>query len=167
VDLDGGTYTHNEYDEIAQGTTVVVPTQKITKAWVGNGSDDLISTAANWSGEATPNLTGGGLTAVFAEGGSQAIIDRMLYLDGIVFSSERGFSLARQGETVGVSLLGAGLSFAAASGNPERTFSVDVPVEATQAQLWTIPTNTTFELSDGFVARNDVVKGGDGNLVFS
>ena len=167
VDLDGGTYTHSDYSEIAEGTTIIVPTQKLTKTWVGGGSDQLISTAANWSGETTPNLTGGGLTAVFAEGGSSALIDRMLYLDGIVFSGENGFTLSKQGDAGGVSLLGAGLSFTAASGNPERTFTLDVPVEVTEAQLWTIPDNTTFELRDGFAAQNDVVKGGDGNLVFS
>lgn len=167
TDLDAGTYTHSDFAEIADGTTVVVPAQKRTVTWVGGGQDGLVATPANWSGGAVPDLTGGGLTAVFAEGGTAAVIDRMLCLDGIVFSGDEGFSLSRQGDAAGVTMLDAGLSFTAAAGNPERVFSLDVPLTAAESQLWTIPANTTFELRDGFTSMKDVMKGGDGNLVFS
>ena len=166
-DLDAGVYTHTEFAEIAEGTSIVVPAQKRTATWIGGGENELVATAKNWSGETVPNLTAGGLTAVFAENGSRAVVDRNLYLDGIVFSAANGFALAREGETCGISLLDAGLSFAAASGNPERTFSLDVPVDANGQQLWILPDNTTFELRDGFTARKNVTKGGNGNLVFS
>lgn len=168
ADLDAGIYTHKEFGEIAEGTTIVVPAQKRTAAWVGGGGDELVATAGNWSGAAVPDLTGGGLTAVFAESGSRAIIDRMLNLDGIVFSGVNSFSLERNNENSGIiTLFDAGLSFAAASGDPERTFSFDVPAVANEELRWTVPSNTTFELRGGFTASKNVAKGGNGNLVFS
>lgn len=166
-ELYGGTYTHSEYEEIAEGTVIVLPVTKHAVAWVGGGDDGSVGVAGNWSGGTLPDLAGGGLTAVFAESGTGAVVDRLLYLDGIVFSGDTGFALSGRGDACGITLLEAGLSFAAAAENPERVFSVDVPVTATEAQLWEIPTNTTFRLLDGFSAMKEVVKDGDGELVFS
>lgn len=167
VDLDEGIYTHAEFSEIAAGTTIVVPAQKRTATWIGGGEDDLVSTDGNWSGATVPNLTGGGLTAVFAESGNRALVDRMLYLDGIVFSGGNDFTLARNGEDCGISLFDAGLSFAEASGDSARKFSLDVPVDANGELIWILPSNTTFELCGGLTTRKNAAKGGDGNLVFS
>ncbi|MBO7207630.1 MAG: autotransporter-associated beta strand repeat-containing protein, partial [Kiritimatiellae bacterium] len=37
TDLDAGVYTHAEFSEIAEGTSIVVPVQKRTATWVGGG----------------------------------------------------------------------------------------------------------------------------------
>ena len=164
--LEEGMYTHSDYEEIAEGTTLVVPTQKRTVVWTGAGADENIATALNWDGEATPNLAGGGLTPVFAAGGSRALIDRLLYLDGLVFSGD-GFTLKQNGDAGQVTVAGSSMSFAAVEGNPVRTFALDVPFDTVVSQVWNIPSNTTFELKGGFSAANDVAKGGDGNLTFT
>ena len=166
VALDEGRYTHLEYEEIAEGTTLVVPAQKRTIAWTGAGADENIATALNWTGGETPNLTGGGLTPVFAEGGSRALIDRLLYLDGLSFAGN-GFTLKQDGAAGQVTVAGSSISFAAAEGDSVRTFAFDVPIATAEVQTWNVPPNTTVELKGGFSAAKNVSKSGGGNLTFT
>ncbi len=166
VSLDEGRYTHSDYEEIAEGTELVVPAQKKTVRWTGAGADENIATALNWAGGETPNLAGGGLTPVFADGGVRALIDRFLYLDGLTFAGD-GFTLKQDGDDGQVTVAGGAMSFEASAGNPVRTFALDVPFSAVEAQLWNLPSNTTFELKGGFSAASGVAKGGDGNLTFT
>ena len=166
VALDEGQYTHADYGEIAEGTTLVVPTQKRTVTWTGAGADENIATALNWAGGETPNLTGGGLTPVFATGGTRALVDRQLYLDALMFVGN-GFTLKQDGAAGLIDVIGGSMSFEPAEGNPVRTFALEVPIATAEAQEWNVPSNTTVELKGGFSAAKNVSKGGDGNLVFT
>ena len=166
VALDEGRYTHADYEEIAEGTTLVVPAQKRTVTWTGAGADENIATALNWDGGETPNLVGGGLTPVFAAGGTRALIDRHLYLDALTFAGN-GFTLKQDGTAGVIDVIGGSMSFESAEGNPVRTFALDVPIVTAELQEWNVPSNTTVELKGGFSAVLNVAKGGDGNLMFT
>ena len=106
------------------------------------------------------------MTPVFAEGGSRALIDRLLYLDGLSFAGN-GFTLKQDGAAGQVTVAGSSISFAAAEGDPVRTFAFDVPITTAETQAWNLPSNTTVELRGGLSAAKNVSKSGGGNLMFT
>ena len=114
--------------------------------WDGEaGADTLVTTAENWAGDVAPDLSGGGVSATFATGGSKATFTGPSALKSISFTSADGFELAALGDAANVTLAG-GVSVAANSGAAVITNTIAVPVTMNSEQSWVTPANTILEL---------------------
>lgn len=164
-----GVYAHGKYEEIAKDTIIVVPAVKGASAvWTGGGADANIATALNWEGGVCPNLADGSSECTFAASGETAYVDRLVKFYSLKFAGN-GFSLEKSSPEAdaGIEILGSSISFEPVDENPERTFSLGIPVTVAEKQHWNVPDNTTVKLKDGFYAAQDVFKGGNGNIEFS
>ena len=119
-----GIYTSANCPEIRSGSVVVGADGTKSVVWTGAGSDDFVSTGANWS---DPELDLGShdMLATFASGGTRAVIDRDVYFTGLTMNA-LDFTFAPGGGRMFV--LSNNLAFAALEGTPARTNIFDAPM---------------------------------------
>ena len=153
------------------GATIVVSTAEPTSAtWTGGGaSDKRISTAANWSTAPRCPTFVSGLSATFASGGSEAIVDRSVYLDALRFDAADGFALTGDGVDGHELFLKGDITFAETAGTP--LYAIDAPVVKRDGGVLDVPTGTTLRLGDFSVTTataggtpKEVLKSGGGRL---
>ena len=93
--LDGDTYHPGGTIPGLTGGDIIArdfPVTTTSATWDGGATpDDSIATPENWTGDAAPALTGGGLVATFGDSGTRADIDRNVDWAGAVFN--RNFTL--------------------------------------------------------------------------
>lgn len=87
-----------------QGGSISVTGTAGSMTWTGAGADENLSTAGNW--DATPDLVFGTKKAVFATGGTRAVVDTNALLGGIGFTAAGGFTLTRAAEPKALMLSG-------------------------------------------------------------
>lgn len=163
VPQEKGIFTHEDFEEIAEGTTIYTPVLKVTDTWTGGESED-IAAAGNWKQGKAPNLTDGGFSPVFAETGTRAEIASPVTLDNLTFTGP-GFTLARADDAASIKLFGT-LTVEDDPVDAERTFLLDVPVEATEDASWYLQANTTLKLAD-FHTAGSITKAGPGTFAMS
>lgn len=134
--------------------------------WDAGGADLLMSTAANWVGDATPAFDGTNL-AVFATGGVTATVDVAANLYGMSFNRDGAFTLM---SGAGVISNGAGGIVASATNMTARTYTIVEDLVLSDNQTWYVGTNTGFTtlsvrgvVDDVFMPCN-LVKSGAGVL---
>lgn len=142
--------------------------QPCADTWTGAGADTALTTAANWEGNETTDLTTGGLVATFAKGGSRATFvgDSMLRLAGIVFT--QSFTLDTAADAKGMLLLGAnGISTPVSE--TAQTYDIGWPIMAIAPQTWTAESNTTVRYTtsvSGLSTSDRIVVDGEGRTEF-
>lgn len=142
--------------------------QPCADTWTGAGADTALTTAANWEGNETTDLTTGGLVATFAKGGSRATFvgDSMLRLAGIVFTQP--FTLDTAADAKGMLLLGAnGISTPVSE--TAQTYDIGWPIMAIAPQTWTAESNTTVRYTtsvSGLSTSDRIVVDGEGRTEF-
>ena len=140
----GETYTADAFAAVAgfdgiEGEGVVVvaagAVEPTTATWdAGGGADTSISLPANWEGDVLPDLSLGGLTAVFGTG-SEVMIDRTVKLAGISVTSAGNLTFKKtQGKSI--KLMSGGLSVAA--GASARSVTFEAPVMVNASQTWVV-----------------------------
>ena len=131
--------------------------------WCGGGADDLTSTDENWESGSAPDVTANDLLAVFATGGSEALLPAGtaaafagIVLDGANLGGNRFTFTAGSGATATI-----GECALTASNAPSAiTWSIRWPITLTDgAQTWNIGENNTVKF--------DAPIGGDQDLVFA
>ena len=156
-------FTHEDFEEIAEGTTIYTPVLKVTDTWTGGESED-IAAAGNWKQGKAPNLTDGGFSPVFAETGTRAEIASPVAFDNLTFTGP-GFTLARADDAAAIKLFGT-LTVEDDPEDAERTFLLDVPVEATEDASFYLQEHTTLKLAD-FHTTGSITKAGPGTFEMS
>jgi autotransporter-associated beta strand protein len=129
-----------------------------TVTWdAGGAADVLLSTAANWDGDAVPPFDGTN-RAVFATGGITAAVDVAANLYGMTFNRDGTFVLAAG---AGVISNGAGGIAAAVPTTAARTYTLAEDLVLTDHQTWNAATNLgaasvvmTGAIDDGFLPCN-------------
>ena len=126
------------------------------ETWTAGGASAGMSVAQNWKGRVTepPNLMGGGVKAVFAEAGEEAVVDVAAKLRGLVFElpvgagAEDVFTLS---PAVSVQTLQIGAEGISATANVDRSTRVTLatPAQIYASQSWVLPTATTLDLTGG------------------
>ena len=161
--LSAGTYAATAGEGVKAATwiegdgTVVIETGDFASAtWVGNGQDTGVATEGNWS-PSTPDLADGGTVAIFAEGGSEANIDRNVSFAGL--SLKGGFSFAGNG-TMSLGSLG----IATLDAESPVGYSFASPIEVAEGQSWTIGANNTFNVNGGLSGSGALAVSGEGVL---
>ena len=161
--LVAGTYAATAGEGVKAATwiegdgTVVVETGDFSSVtWVGSGQDTGVATEGNWS-PATPDLADGGSVAVFADGGSEANIDRNVSFAGL--SLKGGFSFAGNG-TMALGSMGIATLDAAS----DVGYSFASPIEVAEGQSWTIGANNTFNVNGGLSGSGALAVSGEGVL---
>ena len=171
-----GNFTSVDYpDNIGANVTFSVPRPEhvyTADSWIGGSSGNAIATAANWSGNAAPDLETGDFTPFFAASGREAVFNSAVSFFGIGFgvTNETSFTLAKGADDAGITLYDGGINVEAIYDGDEpleRAYTNEVPVSAT-ATWWAfdIATNATFvsagEVSGG--GAPTIVKRGPGHL---
>ena len=114
-----------------------------TYTWIGGGTNDNITTAANWQGGDAPDFEGESPFIVFA-GGTAAVLNKDVVASGITFDDVTAFDLSAADGHV-LSLGAGGISNAPAASASAVTVSASVmPIVD---QIWQMDTNVTFTLS--------------------
>ncbi len=134
------------------------PITPVDVTWDAEGTDTLVSTAANWAGDALPPF-GSATRAVFATGGMTATVDVAASLYGVTFNRDGAFTLAAG---AGVISNGAGGIVAAAPNATSRTYTLAEDMVLTDHQTWRVATNTpgvtalnvTGAIDDGLLPCN-------------
>ena len=176
IDAGYGNFTSANYpDNIGVNVTISVPRPEhvyTADSWIGGSSGNAVATAANWSGNAVPDLETGDFTPFFAASGREAVFNSAVSFFGIGFgvTNETSFTLAKGSDEAGITLYDGGINVEAIydGGEPlERAYTNEVPISAT-AIWWAfdIATNATFvsagEVSGG--GAPTIVKRGPGHL---
>jgi autotransporter-associated beta strand protein len=130
----------------------------VDSTWDAEGADTLLSTEANWVGDAVPAFDGAS-RPIFATGGITATVDTAVNLYGMTFNRDGAFTLAAG---AGVVSNGAGGISAAAPNTTSRTYTLAEDVLLTDNQTWAVTTNwpgattlnVTGTLDDGLLPCN-------------
>ena len=153
------------------GATIVVSAAEPTSAtWTGGGaSDRSIGTAANWSTAPHCPTFVSGLSATFASGGSEALVDRAVYLDALRFSAPGGFALIGDGVDGHDLFLKGDIAFAETAG--ASLYAIAAPLVKRDGGVLDVPTGATLRLGDFRVTAataggtpKEVLKQGGGRL---
>lgn len=112
----------------------IVPTNHV---WDAEGTDTLMSTAANWDGDAVAPF-GGTTHAVFATGGSTATVDTAVSLYGMTFNRDANFTLAAGDGSLA---LGLGCISAIPPTATSRTYAIAEDLALAAAQEWNLTRN--------------------------
>ena len=134
--------------------TIADPAETTEATWTGDGSDNLLTTAANWENATLPDLTGGTCVATFPDGATvtlpEAPEDNVFYrLKGVVGAG--ALTLTAENANAAPLFLGStGLVTAAA-----LTLSTDVVLA--DAQTWKFGAASEF-MADGHVRTLDRAK---------
>ena len=139
------------------------PVTPSAATWTGGGTDTLLTTDANWEGDAAPDFQTGGLTATFA-GGERATFaaNGFVRFAGLVFT--RAFTLDRTAEATGRVLLGAG-GVQTPDADDARTYEIAWPLAAAAPQTWYAAANATLRWTaplSGFSALDRILVDGPG-----
>ena len=143
------------------------PVTPSAATWTGGGTDTLLTTDANWEGDAAPDFQTGGLTATFA-GGERATFaaNGFVRFAGLVFT--RAFTLDRTAEATGRVLLGAG-GVQTPDADDARTYEIAWPLAAAAPQTWYAAANATLRWTaplSGFSALDRILVDGPGTQEF-
>ena len=143
------------------------PVTPSAATWTGGGTDTLLTTDANWEGDAAPDFQTGGLTATFA-GGERATFaaNGFVRFAGLVFT--RAFTLDRTAEATGRVLLGAG-GVQTPDADDARTYEIAWPLAAVAPQTWYAAPNATLRWTaplSGFSALDRILVDGPGTQEF-
>lgn len=143
------------------------PVTPSAATWTGGGTDTLLTTDANWEGDAAPDFQTGGLTATFA-GGERATFaaNGFVRFAGLVFT--RAFTLDRTAEATGRVLLGAG-GVQTPDADDARTYEIAWPLAAVAPQTWYAASNATLRWTaplSGFSALDRILVDGPGTQEF-
>lgn len=128
-------------EEAVSWSSAFSPASAATATWDGGGADTSFATAANWDGDALPDLTSGATMLAFATGGSAAQVPASgAFAGGIRFDTENNFALtAASGGTLS---LGAGgitvADRALPSGATWRFHDLNLPVVLVADQTWNL-----------------------------
>jgi len=144
----------------------LIPTNYV---WDATGADTLLDTAANWEGDATPEMGGTSILA-FGSGGSTAIVNVDANLYGLIFNRDANFTLAA-GD--GALTLGPGGLTAAAPSSTGRAYTIAEDVTLAAEQAWNV-TNVSGSTSltvSGVIADGEgvfgITKTGNGGITLS
>lgn len=144
----------------------LIPTNYV---WDATGADTLLDTAANWEGDATPEM-GGTSILTFGSGGSTATVDTDANLYGLVFNRDANFTLAA-GD--GALTLGPGGLTAAAPSSTSRAYAIAEDMTLAADQVWSV-TNASGSTSltvSGVIADGEgalgITKTGNGGITLS
>lgn len=102
-----------------------------TETWDAGGVNDNLRTAANWQGDVVPDLTSGGVKAVFAAGTS-ATVDAPTRLNGLEVTAASGDFTFNGSESLKVFAGGVSLS----AGSSARELAIGAPLVIGQTQTW-------------------------------
>lgn len=143
------------------------PVTPSAATWTGGGTDTLLTTDANWEGDAAPDFQTGGLTATFA-GGERATFaaNGFVRFAGLVFT--RAFTLDRTADATGRVLLGAG-GVQTPDADDARTYEIAWPLAAVAPQTWYAAPNATLRWTaplSGFSALDRILVDGPGTQEF-
>jgi len=157
--VSGGVYTKDTATWIeGEGSLTVAG-----NVWTaGGGSDTAIDNWANWGGVAL-DLTGGGLSGVFAAAGALCTVPAALspVFRGIIFQGTQDFSIeAEDGASISVGSQGIQTAGASAA----RTFSVKAPVTVTADQFLVAANKDNLVLSNVVAGASTLTKDGTGEL---
>lgn len=142
----------------------------VDATWDAGGADTLLSTAANWTGDALPAFDGT-THAFFGEGGATATVDTAASLYGLTFNATNDFTVDSGAGTL---TLGAGGVTAAIPDTTSRAYTLTADTTLSANQPWTVTTNqagvTTLAVEGAVRNGNDpfgITKTGNGILVLS
>ena len=131
--------------------------------WCGGGSDNFANTDANWESGEAPDITSNDLLAIFATGGSEALLPAGtaaafagIVLDGANLNGDRFEFTAGSGATATIGECALTVSNAPSA----ITWTICWPITLTDgAQTWNVGENNTVKF--------DAPIGGDQDLVFA
>ena len=104
--------------------------------WDGGGADDSFATAANWEGDALPDLASGATVLTFATGGTSARVIAPSSALGLRFDSASDFALTgAPGASLALGVGGVTLAPNAVSGS-WRFSDIGLPLVLTADQTW-------------------------------
>ena len=134
--------------------------------WCGGGSDNFATTDANWESGEAPDITSNDLLAIFATGGSEALLPAGtaaafagIVLDGAKLDGDRFEFTAGSGATATIGECALTVSNAPSA----TTWTIHWPLTLRDfAQTWTIGANNTVEFDAPIDGEQDLVFAGSG-----
>jgi hypothetical protein len=141
-----------------------------TATWDGGGTDSKMSTPENWDGDATPDLTGGGLTALFPASGVHPLVDGTYFITSLEFTGEALSGTSSFEAAPGASLMtadGGGITIpAGASSSAKHNVYMGAPVVAVGSNCWNVGQNSILYLTNTLSSFGSakVLKTGVGEL---
>ena len=134
--------------------------------WCGGGADGLTSTDENWESGSAPDITSNDLLAIFATGGSEALLPAGtaaafagIVLDGANLGGNRFEFTAGSGATATIGECALTVSNAPSA----ITWSIRWPITLKDfPQTWTIGRNNTVEFNERIDGEQDLVFAGSG-----
>jgi hypothetical protein len=138
-----------------------------TATWDGGGANAKLSTAENWEGDETPDLTGGGLSAIFPEAGVHPVVDGDYFITSIAFPEGLGGSSSIEPGAGGrLSFVEGGcISLGAGkASNNQNILHLRAPVFAVTSNMWDIAQNAQMIVTNTVSGFAQVIKSGKGIL---
>ena len=139
----------------------------------GGGANTALATAANWAGNASPDLETGLFSPTFASGGTSAAVSGSaafgnVTLTGAVANDNNAFTLTAADGEAAIELLG-GISIeeAAAQAIYTNIFAFAPPVTLLSAEVatLTVPTNDVLSFAGGLTAPFGITLNGSGGTL--
>ena len=136
--------------------------------WCGGGSDNFATTDANWESGEAPDITSNDLLAIFATGGSEALLPAGtaaafagIVLDGAKLDGDRFEFTAGSGATATIGECALTVSNAPSA----TTWTIHWPLTLRDfAQTWNIGENNTVEFDAPIDGEQDLVFAGSGTV---
>ena len=141
--------------------------------WTGGGANTALATAANWAGNASPDLETGLFSPTFASGGTSVTVSGSVAFDnvtltGAVANDNNAFTLtAADGEAAIEVLGGLSIEEAAAQAIYTNIFAFAPPVTLLSAEVaaLTVPTNDVLSFAGGLTAPFGITLNGSGGTL--
>ncbi len=145
-------------------TVLTVPLSGTVRTWTGAGTNTFFSTAANW--DAAPAFDGSE-TFLFAEAGTNALLDGTFRLGAIRYNRSTPFTLAPADGTAGIRLGQGGITVLTPAAGTPVTHTNAAPLTLAAVHEWQIGSNQTLAVSgpiSGGLPTAPLTKTGDGTL---
>ncbi len=163
-------------DRIAGGGEIYVigAAEPSADTWTGGGgADTALATAANWAGNASPDLETGLFSATFASGGTSATVSGTVAfgnvaLRGVAADDNNSFSFTAADDEAAMEVLGdIAIEETAAQAGYTNIFAFAPPVvlQAAEATVLSVPTNDTLSFAGGLTASAGITLDGTGGTL--
>jgi len=167
VTVNGNSLAPGVYTSSSPGCNWLAGSGSITvtgRNWTGKATTTSVSQKKNWDAGSPDDLAGGTVAAVFATGGTEALLPANFWVKllGIVFRGANDFTLTAEPDARVVDVGSDGLRTIA--GTAARTYTVGWMLRPTFNQDWYLDGSDTLVLNGGLTGSSPITKNGTGTF---